>query len=236
MQAGENLCSLKSRNNCIMRRKIFDIYKALRHFNVTAEEANEIAQGYQYWLTNQVESLPPYNTVYFCPLDDKLYSMPYPKKSLESLFVGIEIGGVVYPADCFEYTCDYELEIDKETLKAKIAKKFKTIDKFKLRMPTKDEAKILVEKTYDVASLNFVIGNDLGDVWITPDHEHPDFTVANVITNDAIPHLPVEAFPATLYFVICPDDKQIFYGKVDKYGTPTKDTMSIYHQLYDRLY
>ena len=217
-----------------MRRKIFEIYKALRHFNVTAEEANEIAHGYRYWLKNQVDNLPPYNTVYL--MNGKLYSMPYSKNSLESLFVGIEIGNVIYWANCFEYSCDYELERDKETLKAKIAEKFKITDRLKLRMPTKDEARILVEKTYHVSSLNFVMGNDVGDVWITPDPDYPDLIVASIDMDTASPHLPIECAPATLYFVTCPEDDQIFYGKVDKYGVPTQKTKESYRNLYDSLY
>lgn len=231
MQAGENLCSLKSRNNCIMRRKIFDIYKALRHFNVTAEEANEIAQGYQYWLTNQVESLPPFNTVYFCPLDNKLYSMPYPSRRLEKLFIGIEIDGVIYLDHYINNVRQDQLETSIKAIEARLSEKFEAINQFKLRMPTRDEAKILGEKAEGDMSLTAAICNKYCDVWITPNPDHPERTFATVQEHSARPHQPSVDTQAVLYLVTCPDDEQIFYGKVDKYGTPSMDTFSAYNRL-----
>ena len=227
MQAGENLCSLKSRNNCIMRRKIVDIYKALRHFNVTAGEVRDIAEGYRYWLTNPVESLPPYNTVYFCPLDNKLYSMPYSKRHLEKLFIGIEIDGVVYLDHCIYNVRQDQLEASVKTIETRLSEKFEAINQFKLRMPTRDEAKIFGEKA------DF---KKCCDVWITPNPDHPERTFATVGMGSARAHQPSEDTRAVLFLVTCPRDTQIFFGEVDKYGTPTKDTMSIYHQLYDRLF
>lgn len=35
-----------------MKQKIFDIYKALRHFNVAADEVQDIAEGYRFWIAN----------------------------------------------------------------------------------------------------------------------------------------------------------------------------------------
>ena len=232
MQAGENLCSLKSRNNCIMRRKIIDIYKALRHFNVTAEEVRDIAEGYRYWINNPFESRPPYNTVYFCPLDNKLYSMPYSKRHLEKLFIGIEIDGVVYLDGYYRDVRKFELENKLNKYKANIAEKFSAIDQFELRLPTVNEAKILIEKTCDLKA------EPTREVWIISDLEHLQRMNATVGIGKAKPHYPPEfsSIPIRLYLVTKPDDKQIFYGKVDKYGTPTKDTMSVYRQLYDRLY
>lgn len=237
MYAGENLCSLKSRNNCIMRRKIFDIYKALRHFNVTAEEANEIAQGYQYWLTNQVESLPPYNTVYFCPLDDKLYSMPYPSGRLEKLFIGIEIDGAVFASNFYDIgCCQNQIENQMQKLKSLIAQKFLAIEHFKLRLPTKDEAKTLIDKMYNDAGLWTAVCLRRCDVWITPNPDHPEMTCATIGANSISSYQPSEDTRALVFLVVVPEKEQIFYGKVDKYGTPTKDTLSIYNQLYDRLF
>lgn len=236
MYAGVNLCSLKSRNNCIMRRKIVDIYKALRHFNVTAGEVRDIAEGYRYWINNPFESRPPYNTVYFCPLDNKLYSMPYSKRHLEKLFIGIEIDGVVYLDHYINNVRQDQLETGLKTIEARLSEKFNDINQFKLRMPTRDEAKILGEKAEGDMSLTAAICNKYCDVWITPNPDHPERTFATVQEHSARPHQPSEDTQAVLYLVTCPDDKQIFYGKVDKYGTPTKDTMSIYRQLYERLY
>lgn len=231
MQAGENLCSLKSRNNCIMRRKIFEIYKALRHFNVTAEEVTEIAQGYKYWLKNPVESLAPYNMVYFCPSDYMLYSMPYPSKRLEKLFVGIEIDGVVYWEHYINNVRQDRLEASFKAIEAHLSEKFENVNQFKVRMPTRDEAKILGEKTEGDRRLTATICNKYCDVWITPNPDHPERTFATVQKNSARLHQPSVDTQAVLYLVTCPDDEQIFYGKVDKYGTPSMDTFSAYNRL-----
>lgn len=230
MQAGENLCSLKSRNNCIMRRKIFDIYKALRHFNVTANEVDEIASGFKYWLGNQVDELPSCHSVYF--MGDKLYSMPYPSKKLINCFIGIEIDGVVYLDGYYSDVRKFELENKLNKYKANIAEKFSAIDQFELRLPTVNEAQILIEKTCDLKA------EPTREVWIISDLEHLQRTNATVGIGKAKPHYPPEfsSIPIRLYLVTKPDDEQIFYGKVDKYGTPTKDTLSIYNQLYDRLF
>ena len=231
MQAGETLCSLKSRNNCIMRRKIFDIYKALRHFNVTAEEMQDITKGYRYWIKNPLESRPPFNTVYF--IDGKLYSMPYPSDKLSKRSIGIEIDGVVYFTHyCYrEDVLKCQLEMDITKLKACIAERFAITNQFNLRMPTRDEAKTLVRETYHEESLNFVLGNNIGDVWITPNPDHPEKTVATVSMNSAKLRRPGEFDSAMLYFVICPDDDQIFFGEIDKYGVPTPETQEVYTRL-----
>jgi len=236
MQTGENLCSLKSRNICIMRRKIFDIYRALRHFNVTADEVDEIARGFKYWLSNPVEKSLPYNVVYFN--EDKLYAMPYQSDKLFKRFVGIEIDGVVYLAHFYDQGGCRQDQIKEETenLMAWIAQDFTTVNHFKLRLPTRDEAKVLLEKTNYDESMNFVVCNRPCDVWITPNPDHPERTFATVRVGSARAHRPSEDTRAVLYMVTCPNDEQIFYGKVDKYGVPTPKTRDAYRELYDSMY
>lgn len=229
MFAGENLCSLKSRNNCIMRRKIVDIYKALRHFNVTAGEVRDIAEGYRYWINNPFESRPPFNTVYF--MDGKLYSMPYPDGLLKDQFVGIEIEGIVY---LNQYICGVTQDVlgtSTATIKNRLAKKFEALNQFKLRLPTRYEAKVLAEKTEGNTKLNGAVFNKFGDVWITPNPDHPERTFATVREHGARPHQPSENTRATLYLVTDPDDGQIFYGEVNEYGVPTPETQELYTKL-----
>ena len=228
MQARENLCSLKSRNNCIMRRKIVDIYKALRHFNVTAGEVRDIAEGYRYWIANPFESRPPFNTVYF--MDGKLYSMPYPKKSLASRFVGIEINGVVYLTP-YIIICKDSVDVWTQKLKAK-TNNFEAIDQFKLRTPTRDEAKILAERVVGNNSLTGIC-NKYCNVWITPTSNHPERTFVTLREHSARPHQPSKNTQAALYLVTCPDDEQIFYGEVDEYGTPTPETQEVYKKFFE---
>lgn len=229
MQAGENLCSLKSRNNCIMRRKIVDIYKALRHFHVTAEEVRDIAEGYRYWIANPFESRPLFNTVY-C-FDGKLYSLPYPDDLLKDHFVGIEIECIVYLKQYICAVTQDGLNAGVETIKNRLAEKFEELNRFKLRMPTRYEAKFLPKKTEGNRNLNGVVFNKYGDVWITPMSDHPERTFATVGEGGARPHQPSENTRATLYLVTDPDDEQIFYGDVDEYGTPTAETQEVYYKL-----
>jgi hypothetical protein len=212
-----------------MRRKIFDIYKALRHFNVTAGEVRDIAEGYRYWIANPFESRPPYNTVY--GFGNRLYSLPYSDNRLEDNFVGIEIDGVIYLA-IYVSCSQNQIAKGTEYLKKMIGITFNGIDQFKLRMPTKDEARILVEKTLDDGSLGTgLICNKCCDVWITPNPDHPERTFATVKEHSARPHQPSENTQAVLYLVTCPDEEQAFFGEVNEYATPTPETQEVYTKL-----
>ena len=229
MQAGENLCSLKSRNNCIMRRKIFDIYKALRHFNVKADEVDEIANGFKYWLEHPVERWLPCNIVYF--IGDKLYSLPYPLENLSYRCVGVEIDGLIYLTHYHENVGQNQVVTDTKEIEARFAQTFKAISQFKLRMPTKDEAKLLLEKTSCYNELSSLICNKSGKVWITPNPDHPEWTVATVKPFYGLPHKPSCHTKATLYLVTYPDEGQAFFGEVDEYATPTPETQEVYTKL-----
>ena len=206
------------------RRKLFDIYKALRHFGVSSEEVVGLAHGYRNWLDNPVENVPSYGTVY-C-LDTHLYSMPFPIERLGSRFVGIEIGGVVYLAGYFSNVGHNEVEAKIQELKAEIAKNFAAADyfSFKLRMPTRAEAKVLVEKTNDNRDLSTKIYNKYGNVWITPSADHPERTFATLIDHSAKPHCPSENTQAALYLVVQPKGDDLFIGEVDYFGKLTPKT------------
>jgi len=222
-----------------MRRKIFDIYKALRHFGVSATEVQNIAIGYRSWLDNPIEKMPPFNTVYF--LGNKLYSMPFPKGSLDGHLIGIEISGVVYLTGWWNCVHQNEIAIRTQALLNDIAKKFPTISQFEVRLPTPEEAKLLPEKT-EKELINFDIGHlyeDIyglySDVWITPSSEHPERTFATVQENSARPHKPSENTEAVLYLVTRPKEGQMFFGEVDDYGVPTPETKDAYSKLFKIL-
>ena len=196
-----------------------------------AGEVRDIAEGYRYWINNPFESRPPFNTVYFCPLDNKLYSMPYSKRHLEKLFIGIEIDGVVYLDHYINNVRQDLLETSIKTIKCRLAKEFDALSQFKLRMPTRYEAKVLAEKTEGNTKLNGAVFNKFGDVWITPNPDHPERSFATVREHGTRPHQPSENTRATLYLVTDPDDGQIFYGEVDEYGVPTLETQEVYKEL-----
>ena len=80
-----------------MRHKIYEIFKALRHFGVSATEIDGIAKAYKFWLKHPQECVNrSYRVVYYH--EGVLYSLPFLVDELKDRFVGIEINKVVYYA------------------------------------------------------------------------------------------------------------------------------------------
>ena len=80
-----------------MRHKIYEIFKALRHFGVSAEEVDGIAEAYKFWLNHPLEDANRhYRVVYYH--EGVLYALPFLVDELKNRFVGIEINQVVYYA------------------------------------------------------------------------------------------------------------------------------------------
>lgn len=203
-----------------MRKNIFGIYKALRHFGITPEEIGGIANAYKKWYHDQHDSLPPYGMVY-C-LNNNLYSMPYQDDRLNKMLVGIEIAGVVY-FTCHLNDVSYdELDNRIEKLKSLISQKFEAVDffSFKLRMPTESEVKLLQEKTYG-EDLGIDLCNKSGNVWINKHHNN---TFVEVKEFDVFAHQSSKKTQATLYLVATPNDDDLFIGKLDHFGIPTAQT------------
>ena len=215
-----------------MQQGLLNIFQTLKHFGVDDVDIQYIAEGYQDWLKNPVDRIFHYGTVY--SLGNKFYSMPYPIKGLDSLFVGIEINGIVYMSSYRQNVSYGELETKISELKvqiaekvAKIAKKFDVIAcDFELRMPTRDEARALADKArYDHDLLGKIYCTD-GNLWITPSFEQPNKTYVTVTQYGAKPHHARSSYTqASLYLVAIPRKSNMFIGEVDDYGIPTPETL-----------
>lgn len=214
-----------------MQQGLLNIFQTLKHFGVDDVDIQYIAEGYQDWLKNPVDRIFHYGTVY--SLGNKFYSMPYPIKGLDSLFVGIEINGIVYMSAYRQNVSYGELETKISELKvqiaekvAKIAKKFDvTACDFELRMPTRDEARILIDKTLHDYDLNGRIYTKEGNLWITPSSEQPNKTFVLITEYGAKPHRPRSSYTqAALYLVAVPSKEDLFIGTVDDYGVPSPET------------
>lgn len=71
------------------------IYKALRHFGVSAEEMSTIAENYLTWLKLPIEDIrTKYKIVYFHM--GKLYTFPFEIEALKDRLVGVAINNTVY--------------------------------------------------------------------------------------------------------------------------------------------
>ena len=81
-----------------MRKNIYGVYRALRHFGVSASEVNEIAKSYTTWLTCPIEEKSPYNWVY--SLGGMLVSLPFPINTLneKGKLIGYGVGDIVFGA------------------------------------------------------------------------------------------------------------------------------------------
>lgn len=198
-----------------MNKRFLGIFRALRHFGVNAKEIEAISNAYKWWIENPVETVPSYGTVYL--KDGRFYSMPYPFGPI-TRFVGIEIAGVVYLTCYLRNVRFAQVEVMTQNLKDQMSLNDLGLD---LRLPTRDEVKALME----IKPFGF---GDLGDVWITPNSQHPERTFVAVNGNSVRACRPSEKTCANLYLVLRPDPQKFFKGEVDEYGKPTDETLKNY--------
>lgn len=230
MLAVVNLRSLKPRNKNIMRNAIFDIFKALRHFGVSANEVNGVAQAYKFWINNQVDGVKGYRRVYYHK--GVLYAMPYPIPEIESAFVGIEIDGVIYLAG---YQCNVAQDKVAEALmwlKGAVFSKFTPETRYgvevpnniKLELPTWDEVKNLVTKTSDDADVDRVVYSRLSCYWVVSSMGKEDKPAAVSwfdFTSNNFSHDRTEAHVQP---VIRPRKGLDFIGRLNHFGVPDDET------------
>jgi len=228
--------SLKPRKKCVMRHKIYDIYKALRHFGVSETEIDEIAPAYKTWLKDPIETVSPYGTVYYH--DGMLYSMPYPVSGLSAKVVGIEINGVIYLNGYVHNVLKDEVANSLMWLQGQVFNHLsykrngiEMPNTFKLELPTAKEAKLLYDKVY--ADRNTKVCNKMGDFWITPDEAKPEKSVISIQLLKTTTHKPKsEDTKATVYAVIH-KNSHVFIGKLDNYGMLSKSTAKVYKLLQE---
>lgn len=219
-----------------MRNKIYDIYKALRHFGVSATEIDGIANAYKQWLDDPIDNACPYGTVYYH--NGILYAMPYPLKGLSSKEVGIEVHGVIYLNGYVHNVTKDEVAEKLSWLKGEVFAKhpyrIKGVDMpnpIKLELPTAKEAKALFDNAY--ANRYTKVCNKMGDFWITPSENKPEKTIISINILHSHVHTPKsEDTKATVYGVVH-KSSHVFIGKLDQFGILNRETAKVAKMLMD---
>lgn len=140
-----------------MRKNVYSIYKALRHFGVSAKEVSEIAKNYPTWLNCPIEEKSPYNWVYY--LNGYLVSMPFPIDALneKGKLIGYGVGDTVFGAIVSEKVkkenvefCLQEIKNDLKQTMVGVADD--NIPEIEFRLPTAADA----EKVFSCFAKNWL--------------------------------------------------------------------------------
>ena len=222
----------------LMRKAIFLIYKALRHFGVTAEEVGKIANGYKIWINNPVEDVrDKYRIVYYC--NGVLYAMPLLIYALKEKFIGIEINNVVY----FAFQKCTNKSLISSTLEMpwyfisnlKLSDdEWEGISNIKVELPTKEEITSMFKTVNGRGCDNMHNGRHLYD---EISHMCPNWWIINKNDQKSV----INSVNAYGYYF---DDEMSFVqpvthlregidftGKVNYYGVPDKRTIEMYKKL-----
>lgn len=220
-----------------MRNAIFDIFKALRHFGVSANEVNDVAQAYKFWINNQVDGVKGYRRVYYH--QGVLYAMPYPIPEIESSFVGIEIDGVIYLAG---YQCNVNQDKVAESLlwlKGAVFCKFapeirygvEAPNNIKLELPTWDEVKNLVTKTSNDADMDKLIYSRFSCYWVASSTDKEDKPTAVSWFDYTSSSIPQDRTEAHVQPIIRPRKGIDFIGRLNHFGVPDEETKLVMMKL-----
>lgn len=219
-----------------MRKKIFEIYKALRHFGVSAEEVRRIANGYEIWINNPEEDIrESYRIVYYHK--GILYAMPFLIDALKDKFVGIEINNVVY----FAFRkCTYKALISGSLsmpwhcmshLHLSNAE-WKGIADIKMELPTKEE---IISMFNVVNGRGMDVLHNCKYLYENVSHLCPSWWIN--AENNSIDSINGNgrSFPSDEKSFVQPvthlREGVDFAGKINHYGVPDKETYKVYQKL-----
>jgi hypothetical protein len=218
-----------------MRNKIFEIYKALRHFGVSAEEVEQIANGYKIWVNNQIEDIRRgYRIVYY--YKGALYAMPFLIDEIKNRFVGIEIDGVVYFA-CQLYTSYYVVY---ETLSdmwckfpLRVLPDFEEVGSIKMEIPTKDE---IVSMFNCVNGKGRDIMHNGRHLYEEVSHLYTRWWAIMSYTDQKLTPVDAHGVPDTSYKAAIQPVAHLrkgidFAGEINNYGVPDYKTLKVYKEL-----
>lgn len=255
----EDLCSLKSRKISCMRKNVYGIFRALRHFGVSEKEVEKIANAYKTWLSFPIEEKSPYNWVYY--LNSRLISMPIEIKQLEEHLIGYAVGNKVFSVAQGEKIAKDNIEDSIQLLKQELDKRMLGADgnaDLQVHLPTKEEAEYFFTTFADnwlanVAAtagviyaqlpdgddceLQFPINNQIPNMWITPDADEPEMTAVKMGINNSGPYCkkyrPNSRTKSAVCLITDLRDGD-FIGKLTKYGTPTQATIEMFYELLEK--
>jgi hypothetical protein len=224
-----------------MRKSIFLIYRALRHFGVTAKEVGKIANGYKIWINNPVEDVrDKYRIVYYC--NGKLYAMPLLIYALKDKFVGIEINNVVY----FAFKKSVYKSLIPSTLEMpwyfisdlKLSDDdWKGIPNIKIELPTKEEIISMVkaingkgcDMMHNGRHLYDEVSHTCSSWWvITGRDENSKNVIINSVSASGCVYNDVASFVQPVTHLREGID---FVGKVNHYGVLDEKTIKVYQKL-----
>jgi hypothetical protein len=204
-----------------MRNSIDGIYKALRHFGVSAEEVDKIAENYKMWKTLSLTE--GFGFVYV--INGTLCSIPiYPDEKTKKEFIGFEIGGTFY-LNRFATATSNNIANSLSQLKLDC----NIPNEIELELPTLRE--LLTLQHYSNRQLFLYTESSLiEDRWIKPEPEYPKYSLAISICAVFEAFKPVKKQSALVHPVIH-KSSHTFIGRMNHYGVPDKRTMKKYQQL-----
>ena len=247
-----------------MRKNIYGIYKALRHFGVTESEISGIAKFYATWLSCPITEKSAYYWVYY--YNGYLVSMPFPIKSLneKDKLVGYGIGNLVFTVCQTERTTQSRIEDSLQSFNDVLNKRMLGAcgdADIHVQLPTLAEAaKIFsvfandwLDKCQSTLSkisenlpsgtevqVDFTTVNEITDMWVTSSSRDSEKSVVKFGFDNSGPYYaeytPSKRTKATIGAVLHLRKDVDFIGKVGKYGTPNRSTLDMYRLLKDSLY
>ena len=240
-----------------MRKNIYGIFRALRHFGVSGKEVEKIANAYKTWLAFPIKEKSLSDWVYY--IEGRLISMPFEIKALENHLIGYAYGNKVFLVALGKKVAKDRIENSVQLLKQMLDKRMlgavENAD-LQVHIPTKKEVEyifaidsgfdndaVTAEKSYeqlpdeDCEPL-FLSDNGL-NMWITPDPDEPEMTAVKIgVNNSGVcckKYRPSFQAKLDLYLVTDFRDGD-FIGKLGKYGVPTPATIKMYHELLEKRY
>lgn len=242
-----------------MRKNVYGIFRALRHFGVSEKEVEKIANAYKTWLLFPIEEKSPYNWVYY--LEGRLISMPFEIQQLEEHLIGYAVGTKVFSVAQGEKISKDNIEDSVQLLKQALDKRMLGADgnaDLQVHLPTKEEAEYFFTtfannwlanvaatagEIYaqlpdcDDCELQFPINNQIPNMWITPDTDEPEMTAVKMGFNNSGPYCkkyrPNSRTKSAVCLVTDLRDGD-FIGKLTKYGTPTQATIEMFYELLEK--
>ena len=220
-----------------MREDIFEIFKALRHFNVSADEIDNIRDAYKFWINRPIDFVQTYRKVYYH--NGVLYALPYPLAELKNEFVGIELNGVIYLAG---YLCNVRQEKIAQSLLWLKGKIFcnhpythygtEMPNSLTMTLPTGKEILDLISNTQESKDLDSIVFNKNSNFWVTPEPMHPDEIVATALWRSSVTsHCPTEKEEAHIQPIIRMRTGLDFIGHLNDFGVPDQETSEVYGKL-----
>lgn len=240
-----------------MRKNSYKIFKALRHFGVTAKEVNEVAKAYPIWLNFPIEEKNAYNWVYY--YNGQMVSLPFEAKNLDDHLIGYAVGTKVFSVAEGEKISHDDIESCLQQLKQALDKRMLGVEgkaDLPVHLPTKEEAELLFSKfanawieqcmssLQEIAeelpedleiSVDFNAANRIRNMWIIPNADEPEKTMVKFGVNNSGPYCrkvtPNAKTKSTVCLITDLRKGVDFIGKLGKYGTPTPATIRMYYEM-----